>query len=70
MSNTHIHNQLIIGIEFYFILFYTIPSQFTREPDGDFPDIDSDSFPPMPDILFTTPGIEKLLNNLNPTKAS
>ena len=24
----------------------------------------------MPDVLFTVPGIEKLLNNLNPSKAS
>ena len=45
-------------------------SQFTREPDDDLPEVDGDSFPPMPDILFTTPGVEKLLNNLNPSKAS
>ena len=36
-------------------------TQLTRELDDDLPEIDSDSFPPMSDILFTTPGIEKLL---------
>ncbi|MCG8078585.1 MAG: reverse transcriptase family protein, partial [Candidatus Thiodiazotropha taylori] len=45
-------------------------SQFTREPDGNLPDIDSEPVPAMPDIKFTVPGIEKLLNNLNPSKAS
>ena len=45
-------------------------SQFTREPDGHLPDIDSHPVSSMPDIDFTLPGIQKLLNNLNPTKAS
>ena len=45
-------------------------SQFTREPDGHLPYIDGEPVSPMPDIEFTAPGIEKLLNNLNPAKAS
>ena len=45
-------------------------SQFTREPDDDLPDIDDNPGSPMPDILFTAPGIEKLLSNLNPSKAA
>ncbi|MEW8547660.1 MAG: reverse transcriptase family protein [Candidatus Thiodiazotropha sp.] len=45
-------------------------SQFTREPNGHLPDIGSQPVSSMPDILFTVPGIEKLLNNLNPAKAS
>ena len=45
-------------------------SQFTREPDGPLPYINSQLVPSMPDIEFTAPGIEKLLNNLNPAKAS
>ena len=45
-------------------------SQFTREPDGHLPNIDGEPVSPMPDIEFTAPGIEKLLNNLNPAKAS
>ena len=45
-------------------------SQFTREHDGHLPDIDGEPVFPMPDIEFTAPGIEKLLNNLNPAKAS
>ena len=45
-------------------------SQFTREPDGHLPDMDGEPVSSMPDIEFTAPGIEKLLNNLNPSKAS
>ena len=45
-------------------------SQFTREPDDNLPEIEGDQVPAMPDINFTAPGIEKLLNNLNPSKAS
>ena len=45
-------------------------SQFTREPDGHLPDLDCEPVSAMPDIEFTAPGIEKLLNNLNPAKAS
>ena len=45
-------------------------SQFTREPDDNLPEIDADPVSPMPDMLFTVPGIETLLSNLNPSKAS
>ena len=45
-------------------------SQFTREPDGHLPDIDGHPVSSMPDIEFPVLGIEKLLNNLNPAKAS
>ncbi|MCG7875845.1 MAG: reverse transcriptase family protein, partial [Candidatus Thiodiazotropha endolucinida] len=45
-------------------------SQFTREPSGDLPNVDEQPVPSTPDIIFTVPGIEKLLNNLNPAKAS
>ena len=45
-------------------------SQFTREPDDPLPYINGQPVPSMPDIEFTAPGIEKLLNNLNPAKAS
>ena len=45
-------------------------SQFTREPTGDLPNIDGESVPSMSDIVFTAPGIVKLLSNLNPAKAS
>ena len=45
-------------------------SQFTREPDDDLPDIDDNLGSPIPDKLFTAPGIEKLLSNLNPSKAA
>ena len=45
-------------------------SQFTREPDDDLPELDNNPVSPMSDIQFTVPGIEKLLNNLNPSKAS
>ena len=41
-------------------------SQFTRESDDNLPEIESDQVPAMPDTNFTAPGIEKLLNNLNP----
>ena len=45
-------------------------SQFTREPDGDLRILDNIPVSPMSDIQFATPGIEKLLSNLNPPKAS
>ena len=45
-------------------------SQLTREPDDDLPDIDDNPGSPMADILFTAPGIGKLLSNLNPSKAA
>ena len=45
-------------------------SQFTREPDDHLSDIDGNQVFSMPDIEFTAPGIEELLNNLNPAKAS
>ena len=45
-------------------------SQFTRKPTGDLPNIDGQSVPPMSDIVFTVPGIVKLLSNHNPAKAS
>ena len=45
-------------------------SQFSREPTGDLPNIDGESVPSMSDIVFTVPGIVKLLRNLNPAKAS
>ena len=45
-------------------------SQFTRELIDHLPDIDGNQVSSMPDIEFTAPGIEKLLNNLNPAKAS
>ena len=45
-------------------------SQFSREPTGDLPNIDGESVPSMSDIVFTVPGIVKLLSNLNPAKAS
>lgn len=41
-------------------------SVFTREP----PDLDDTPIPPMTDIEFTSPGVEKLLQNLNPNKAA
>ena len=44
--------------------------QFTREPGGDLPIIDNIPVSPVSDIKFTTQGIEKLLSNLNPSKAS
>ena len=43
---------------------------FTREPHGQLPDIDGTPIPPMMDIKFTSPGVEKLLQNLNPNKAA
>ena len=45
-------------------------SKFTREPAGHLPDIDSEPVSLMPDIEFTAPGIEMLLNNLKPSKSS
>ena len=45
-------------------------SKFTREPDGHLQYINGQPVPSMPDIEFTAPGIEKLLSNLNPAKAS
>jgi hypothetical protein len=45
-------------------------SVFTREPPGQLPDIDDTPIPPMTDIEFTSPGVEKLLQNLNPNKAA
>jgi hypothetical protein len=45
-------------------------SVFTREPPGQLPDIDGTPIPPMTDIKFTSPGVEKLLQNLNPNKAA
>lgn len=47
---------------------YTL--QFTREPSGPLPDIVGQPVTPMPEIVFNVPGIEKLLCNLNPAKAS
>jgi hypothetical protein len=38
-------------------------SVFTREPPGQLPDIDGTPIPPMTDIKFTSPGVEKLLQN-------
>ena len=44
--------------------------QFTRDSDDDLPEIDDNPGSPMQDILFTVTDIEKLLSNLNPSKAS
>jgi len=45
-------------------------SVFTREPEGRLPTLEGPPSPLMQDIHFTNPGIEKLLQNLNPSKAS
>ena len=45
-------------------------SQFTREPTGDLLNIDGKLVPSVSDIVFTVPGIVKILSNLNPAKAS
>ena len=45
-------------------------SVFTRELTNTLPIIESSQFSSMSDIMFTIPGIEKLLQNLNPAKAS
>jgi hypothetical protein len=47
-----------------------ITSVFTREPPGQLRDIDGTPIPPMTDIKFTSPGVEKPLQNLNPNKAA
>ncbi|KAK3090224.1 hypothetical protein FSP39_010191 [Pinctada imbricata] len=45
-------------------------SVFTHEPDDDIPDKGTSTYPDISDIHFTTPSIEKLLNNINPHKAT
>ena len=45
-------------------------SVFTQEPPGPMPDKRPSSFPSMPRIDISTPGVKKLLDNLNPHKAS
>jgi hypothetical protein len=43
---------------------------FTREPPGQLPDIDGTPIPPMTDIKFTSPGVEKLLQKRHRTVVS
>ena len=45
-------------------------SVFTKEDKSRMPDIESPSFPVMSDFSVTSPGVEKLLANLNPNKAA
>ena len=45
-------------------------SVFTNEDTTTIPDKGTSPYPPMPDINITTNGIEKLLTNLNASKAS
>jgi hypothetical protein len=45
-------------------------SIFTEEPPGDIPTKEDGLITPMANILFTKEGVEKLLKNLDPTKAS
>jgi hypothetical protein len=45
-------------------------SVFTEEPPGDIPTKEDGLITPMANILFTKEGVEKLLKNLDPTKAS
>ena len=45
-------------------------SVFTQEPIGSMPDKGPSSFPSMPQIEISTPGVKKLLDNLKPHKAS
>jgi hypothetical protein len=42
----------------------------TEEPPGDIPTKEDGLITPMANILFTKEGVEKLLKNLYPTKAS
>jgi hypothetical protein len=45
-------------------------SVFTEEPPGDIPTKEDGLITPMANIIFTKEGVEKLLKNLDPTKAS
>ena len=45
-------------------------SIFTREPTNTLYIFEVSPFSSIPDIVFTTSGIEKLLQNLNPAKVS
>jgi hypothetical protein len=44
--------------------------QVFHEPPGDIPTKEDGLITPMANILFTKEGVEKLLKNLDPTKAS
>ncbi len=43
---------------------------FTKEDLTSLPKIDGEPFPSMPEIIVTTPGVVKLLSNLQPKKAA
>ncbi len=45
-------------------------SVFTKERLEDIPSVDSPRAPTMPDIHITTQGVQKFLENLNPSKAA
>ena len=45
-------------------------SVFTNENFTSFPDIQDSGIPDLPDIIINSEGVEKLLNNINPNKAS
>jgi len=45
-------------------------SVFTKEDLATTPDLGSGSYPSAPDIVVSVPGVAKLLQNLNPNKAS
>ena len=45
-------------------------SVFTRENEGEVPTPSGEPYPSMPEIEVTTPGVRKLLANINPHKAS
>jgi hypothetical protein len=60
-----IHGKFHLDVIFLVGIFFSI-----REPPGQLPDIDDTPIPPMTDIEITSPGVEKLLQNLNPNKAA
>ncbi len=43
---------------------------FTDEDTSNIPDLGPSPYPPMPNITITIEGVDKLLENLNPSKAS
>ena len=42
---------------------------FTSEDTTNLPDIEGESFPSMPEVTMTTPGVVQLLKKLQPRKA-